>query len=54
MENINIPQFDNSNIQHNKLVELSKEAHKYYSDKKKNIEIEKHIDIIVKKIILGD
>lgn len=53
LENLNIPKYDSKNDAHNRIVELSKEAHQVViNDKKRLSEIEKELNEITKKIIL--
>lgn len=46
-----IPKYEQSNTVHNKIVELSKEAHVIYADQAKVKEIVGKIDLLYKKLL---
>ena len=52
LENLNIPEYDKNNVEHLKVVKLSKRAHMLANEEKDISELEKKIDAIIEEILL--
>ena len=52
LENLNIPEYDKNNVEHLKVVKLSKKAHVLANEEKDISELEKKIDAIIEEILL--